>query len=307
MKFHKSRSIQDNFLLVRQSARLLHQQKRAAFLLKLDIAQAFDSLSWPFLLEVLTRKGFGPKWREWLSVMFRLASTRVFINGNPGRPISHGQGLRQGDPLSPLLFIIAMDVLNNLLAVAESASLLQPIGGRQGIPHRLSLYADDAVVFLSPVATDLHVIKQILQLFGEASGLHTNLAKSFISPIRCNTEQTQLITNELTCAVSDFPCKYLGRPLSLRRPSRADFQPLIDKVANRLQAWQAGMMSQGGRLVLVRAVLTSIPVYSFMAFDPPLAVIKEIDKRRRAFLWKGTENVSGGYCLVAWSTVCRPL
>lgn len=92
--FTKSRSVQDNFLLVRQSARLLHQQKRATFLFKLDIAQAFDSLSWPFLLEVLSRKGFGPKWYEWLCIMFRSASTRVIINGNPGRPIWHGRGLR---------------------------------------------------------------------------------------------------------------------------------------------------------------------------------------------------------------------
>lgn len=131
---------------------------------------------------------------------------------------------------------------HNLLAVAESASLLHPVGGSRGIPHRLSLYADDAAVFLTPVASYLHVIKQILQLFGEASGLHTNLAKSTILPIRCNTEEVQLITNELSCTVSAFPCKYLGLPLSLRRPSKANFQPLIDKVTSRLQAWQAGML-----------------------------------------------------------------
>ena len=86
-----------------------------------------------------------------------------------------------------------------------------------------------------------------------------------------------------------------------------DFQPLLDKVANRLQAWQAGMLSQGGRLVLVKTVLSAMAVYSFMALDPPLSVIKEIDKMRRAFLWKGSQCVVGGNCLVAWSTVFRPM
>ena len=91
--------------------------------------------------------------------------------------------------MSPMLFIIAMDVLNNLLTAAESASLLHPVGGPRGLLHRLSLYADDVAVFLTPVASDLHAIKQILQLFGEASGLQTNLAKSSILPIRCNTKE----------------------------------------------------------------------------------------------------------------------
>lgn len=84
-----------------------------------------------------------------------------------------------------MLFVIAMDVLNNLLAKAYHSSLLEPIGGPQGIPHRLFLFVNDAVVFVTLVISDLQVIRAILQVFGEASGLHTNLSKSSISPISC--------------------------------------------------------------------------------------------------------------------------
>ena len=89
------------------------------------------------------------------------------------------------------------------------------------------------------------------------------------SPIRCNDQQTQLITDCLHCNIASFPCKYLGLPLYLQKPSRADFQPLVDKVTNRLQAWQAELLSQGGRLILVKAVLSAMAVYNFMALDPP--------------------------------------
>lgn len=133
-----------------------------------------------------------------------------------------------------MLFVLAMDILNNLIHSAENSSLLAPVGGPRGIPHRLSLYADDAALFLTPVVTDLTTIKEILQLFGEASGPHSNLAKSSIAPIRCSEHHLQLIADILPCSWKDFPCKYLGLPLSLRKPTKGDFQPLLDKIASRL-------------------------------------------------------------------------
>lgn len=147
--------------------------------------------------------------------MLRTSSTRVLVNGQLGKPIWHSHGLRQGDPLSLMLFIIAMDILNNLFLAAENAALLHPIVGHQGISHRLSLYVDDAVVFLTPVQEDLLTIKEILQLFGEASGLRTNMSKSSFSPIRCNNQEIELISDSLHCNRVSLPCKYLGLPLTL--------------------------------------------------------------------------------------------
>lgn len=305
--FIKHRSMQDNFNLVRLSARTLHQRKKPSLLLKLDIAHAFDSISWPFLLEVLTHKGFGPSWCRWIAALLSTSSSRVLLNGWPGKPIRHGRGVRQGDPLSPMLFVLAMDILNNLIHSAENSSLLAPVGGLRGIPHRLFLYADDAALFLTPVVTDLITIKEILQLFGEALGLHSNLAKSSLSPIRCSELHLQLIEEVLPCPRKDFPCKYLGLPLSLRKTTKGDFQPLLDKIASRLASWKARLLSTGGRVVLIKSVITATPIYHLMALEPPVWILKQIDKRRRAFLWKGAESISGGACLVDWSSVCRPV
>jgi hypothetical protein len=82
--FIRGRCIQDNFLLVQESARALHTKKEASLLFKVDIAKAFDSVSWPFLLSVLRQRGFGPRWTRWIALLLRTARTRVLINGYAG-------------------------------------------------------------------------------------------------------------------------------------------------------------------------------------------------------------------------------
>jgi hypothetical protein len=172
--FMKGRCIHDNFLLVQQTTRLLHQQKQPRILLKLDISKAFNFVSWSFLLEVLQRRGFGPIWRDMISGLLGSSSSRVLLNGVPGEVFYHRRGLRQGDPLSPILFILVMDVLNSLIGKATTEGLLQPLSTRS-IHHRVSLYADDVVLFLRPVATDMQMVDALLQLFGAATRLETNI------------------------------------------------------------------------------------------------------------------------------------
>jgi exonuclease III len=149
--FIKKRFIQDNFMLVQQTARFLHSQRQPRILLKLDITKAFDSVSWAFLLEVLDKLGFGLRWRDILCGLLASSSTQVLLNGVPGDYIQHRRGLRQGDPLSPMLFILVMDVLNLMVTKASQEGLLQPIS-RRPIQHRISVYADDVALFLKPAA-----------------------------------------------------------------------------------------------------------------------------------------------------------
>jgi hypothetical protein len=266
--FVKGRYILDNFVLVQQMAQALPRQKEPRVLLKLDITKAFDSVSWPFLLEVLQHLGFGTRWCNLLAKLLRSSSTRVLVNGDPGELIYHQRGFRQGDPLSPMLFVCVMDVLNSIILKAESFGLLHPLL-RRGIGQRISLYADDVVLFMHLVRSDLETVKQVLKVFGEASGLVTNLAKSSFTPICCNDQEVLTIQETLSRNLVNFPCKYLGLPLSIRKLSKRDLLPLVEKVADRLPGWKAALIHPAGRATLVKSVLSLFQFTTLLHFNAP--------------------------------------
>jgi hypothetical protein len=303
--FIKGRFIQDNFMLVQQTARFLNQQKQARILLKLDISKAFDSVAWPFL-EILQQLGFGQIWRDIISGLLCSSSTQVLLNGIPRDHIIHRRGLRQGDPLSPMLFILVMHVLGHMISKAKTEGLLMPLS-RRALQHRISIYADDVVLFLRPEGGDINLTMSILDLFGEATGLRTNLQKSNVLPIRCGETELATVQNLLPCELASFPCKYLGLPLSLKKLTNEQVQPIIDRIADQLPGWKANLMTKIGRKVQVQFVLTGMLIYVFMAIDFPPWAIKAVDKIRHGFLWKGRRDVQGGHCLVAWVKVCRPI
>lgn len=304
--FIKGRSIHDNFVYVQAMAKTLRQKKIPSVMLKLDITKAFDSVSWEFLLKLLQGLGFGPKWRGWISALFFSASTRILVNSKCTQQILHRKGLRQGDPLSPLLFVLVVDCLGRLMDKAQRNNILSPLGN-QLVKHRASIYADDVIIFLKPEMHDFGVVTEVLKLFGEATGLITNLAKSKILPIRCDGLDLTPLQLALGCQLASFPCTYLGMPLSDRRLKLIDFQDLLDKLIKKIAGWKARWISSTGRMVLVRFVLSAMPIFMLLAVHQPKWVIKQIDKLRRAFLWSGSDAVCGGKCLVRWTQVCSPI
>jgi hypothetical protein len=183
--FIKGRAIHDNFRTVQLVCRWLYSKNVPSLLLKVDIAKAFDSITWPFLIDILRHIGFSRRWCNWISALLSTTSTKVVVNGRPGRRIAHARGFRQGDPISPMLFVLVMEILNSLIREADRCGALLPLPG-QVVTHRASLYADDVVVFLLPAAQDMNCIAQILSLFAGASGLITNMEKCVATPIRCS-------------------------------------------------------------------------------------------------------------------------
>lgn len=303
--FVRGRTLHDNYMLVQGTTRRLHALKDPAVLLKLDISKAFDTVQWPFLVEVLSALGFGPKWLAWICGLLATSTTKIAVNGIAGETIYNCQGLRQGSPLSPMLFILCMEPLYHLFECASTAGLLTPLA-RSGLQQRVSMYADDVMLFLKPSVRDLRACAAVLDLFGHASGLRINLHKSAALPIRCRQEHMQTVTGLLGCTGGTFPCRYLGLPLSIRKQTTAQFQEMVDQMAARLPTWKAVTLPKSSRLLLVQSVLSAIPAHSMLAMGLPPKTIKAMIKICRGFLWCGKEEAGGGKCAVAWESLSRP-
>ena len=146
----------------------------------------------------------------------------------------------------------------------------------------------------SPLLTAAQKKKVVVKsIEGEASGLKTNVQKSTVVPIHCLEEHRDLLQTQLPCQTSDFPCKYLGVPLSPHKLTKAQAHPIIDRIAARLPGWKADLLTKSGRSVLVQYVLTSMLIYLLLALDLPAGTLQAIDKIRRGFFMEGQKRCKG--------------
>jgi hypothetical protein len=191
-----------------------------------------------------------------------------------------------------MLFVLVMEVLNHLFGWLDGQGFLTPLG-ITALPSRVNLYADDVVMFVVRKIEDLLTVKCTVQMFGEASGLFSNLDKSVATLIGCSDLDIDLVQETLSCKIEAFPCRYLGIPLSIYKLKKMDEQKLIDSVAARIPQWKGKLLNVAGRMALAKATLSAIPVHMSIALCLSPWALEQIDKRRRAFIWCGELTVSG--------------
>lgn len=220
MGFIHGRNIKDYICIASEAVNLLHNKAFGGNLaLKIDITKAFDTLEWPFLLQVLKKFGFNDTFCTWIDVILKSAFLSISINGESHGYFNCTRGVRQGDPLSPFLFCIAEDVLNRSLSKLVETGKLKLIKGTRNfnVPSH-SFYADDLMIFYKGNITGLQYLQQLFSRYAFASGQVINNGKSTIYSNSISQVRLNQIVSLLHFNIGSLPFIYLGIPIFKGKP-----------------------------------------------------------------------------------------
>ncbi|KAJ4771347.1 RNA-directed DNA polymerase (reverse transcriptase)-related family protein [Rhynchospora pubera] len=278
-----------------------------AFLLKADINKAFDKLDWAFLQKALQYINMPPKLIALIITAYREARITISINGKGDGFLRPTQGLRQGCPMSPYIFIISMEILSRLLQQELHVGRLEGVRVARTSPSLThAIYADDLVIMGDTRPEEIHILSGILHNFAIASGLHINPQKSKLWFSRgCPQEIITQVQTDWGADRVQGEERYLGIMLDEKGDSKRTAIRLLDKLRAKLSGWKSHMLSHAGRLVLIKSVLMSIPVYAMSFQMLPKGVIQEMNKLLAKFFW-GKVGQDRYMSFIAWRKVCQP-
>jgi hypothetical protein len=304
--FMQGRYILDGVVTLHETVHELHRKKLNGVILKIDFEKAYDKVKWDFLLQVLRMKGFAEEWRTLILNSISGGSVAIKVNDDIGGYFQTKKGLRQGDPLSPMLFNIVADMLAIFIDRAKADGQIEGV-----VPHLvdggLSIlqYADDTILFMEHDLDKARNLKLILSAFELLSGLKINFHKSELFCFGEAVDDADLYAELFGCGLGSFPISYLGIPIHHRRLTNAEWKHVEVRIQKRLSSWKGKLLSLGGRLVLINSVLTNMVLYMVSFFQLPKGILHRLDYYRSRFFWQG-DSEKRKYRLTKWNIVCRP-
>ena len=174
-------------------------------MLKLDFAKAFDSVNWSSLLRIMQARGFPPLWQSWMLQILQTSRSAILVNGSPGPWITCKRGLRQGDALSPYLFILVADLL--LCLLKDRGTVRHPL---IDAPCPVLQYVDDTLILVRATTEDVINLRSVLDSFSEATGLKINYHKSTAVPMHVPEPKLRRLLKVLHCQQATFPSSIPG-------------------------------------------------------------------------------------------------
>ncbi|XP_057800052.1 uncharacterized protein LOC131015604 [Salvia miltiorrhiza] len=313
--------------------------------LKIDISKAYDRVCWDYLEAVLEKLGFCSKWRGWMSMCIRtrvvqiqsrsagskfckvqirkigsgsadldrvsdplpsLVSYDVLVNGSLVGPIMPGRGLRQGDPLSPYLFILCAEGLSAIINYEMARGNLHGIQINRGGPTISHLmFADDCVFFCRASVLECTNLKRLLGDYERASGQGINYHKSgimFSSNVlpddRDSLSQLLGVWSPLNTG------RYLGLHSLIGRNKKEIFQYLRERLWNKVQGWSGKKLSKAGKEVLIKAVAQAIPSFCMAIFAIPTGLTDDMERMLNKFWWSNKAGGGRGINWMSWHELC---
>ncbi|XP_010530574.2 PREDICTED: uncharacterized protein LOC104807150 isoform X3 [Tarenaya hassleriana] len=304
--FLKGRLMVENVLLASEIIREYNRNSaHKSAMIKIDIRKAFDSLEWGTIIQLLKAMSLPPRFTRWIEVCISTPKFSISVNGDLAGYFKGRKGLRQGDPLSPYLFIMAMEILSRMLDRSIMEGKIQPhYRCKSPLISHLS-FADDIIIFSKGDVQSLMEVKRVLHDFSNLSGLQINPEKSELFLAGCSIDEQIAISTAVGIGMGHLPVRYLGVPLSPTRLSKTDYLPLLQKVKSKLTNWQTKFLSSMGKIQLITTVIYGLVNSWSMTFLLPKYLLKEIDSLCAAFLWQHSTNSTPSH-RIAWDAICKP-
>ncbi|GJV38278.1 RNA-directed DNA polymerase, eukaryota, partial [Tanacetum coccineum] len=208
--FVADRQILDGPFILDEVLQWCRRKKKHALIFKVDFEKAFDSVRWDFVDDVLNKFGFGERWRTWIQSCLRSSRGSILVNGSPTEEFQFFRGLKQGDPLSPFLFILIMESLHISFQRVVDAGLFTGIKINSMVNLSHLFYADDAIFLGQWSELNIDSLVRVLDCFFRASGLRINMCKSKIMGVNVEDGMVKNAASKLGCLVLKTPFTYLG-------------------------------------------------------------------------------------------------
>ncbi|XP_026410178.1 uncharacterized protein LOC113305335 [Papaver somniferum] len=279
------RLISDNTVIAQE---IIHsmKKKRGQIVwmgLKLDMSKAFERLEWSFLLKVLNYFGFSDDLCDLIHQCISTSTLSVLLNGSPSDEFKPTRGIRQGDPLSPYLFILAMEFLSRHLVAAQQHKTIQ------GIKENL---------------TSVNNLPNLLNNFSTQSGQVINFEKSAVHFSKhTKPEVVDCLTNILGVKTMNSKENYLGSPLILGHSKQEAFKSVQESFEQRLSTYNSISLTQAGSSTMIKHVLNAVPTYQMGTFKLPNQLINKLTTIERHFFWVHKSNKDANP--IAWLKICK--
>lgn len=281
--FVPGRQIVDNIMVYQEILHSLRTNSgsKRYMVIKVDLEKAYDRLRWDFIQDTLQVAGFDEKWVR--NIMRCVETPRLALLWNEQQQdwIYPKRGVRQGDALSPYLFVLCVERLSHIIKRSANEGRWKGIRlSKKGPMITHLFFADDMVLVAEATDEQVREVKRCLEVFCAASGQKVSFSKSevFFSPNILDTEAAALL-DLIGMHQTDNLGRYLGVPSIHGRVTKNIFRPMLQKISDKLEGWRAKHLTMAGRLVLTKSVLSTIPYFTMQTMLLPVGICEEIDKK----------------------------